>query len=184
MKYVTKLCPFADLGPDFCLVVLHCLQRLLQESMRSGCSSVYETLLMNYATLPHVEVDCRQDTAVRVRRIGTEYLATARVWAKVFATEATVGRYKDAEGQQQVLGEIYELWRMKDELEATVAWAKWLLNNGRGKEAGTVVVTGGCRLKEAERQELEKRWAGTLREGEETVDVEELTDFVPYSISE
>lgn len=135
-------------------------QLLLQESIRSGCSSnMHETLLMKYGT-EHVGA---KDAAVAVRRIAAEYLATARVWSAVFSKTGERG-FKSTEEQHRVLEEIYELWRQKDGLEATVAWAKWLLNNGRGKEAGTVVVTGERRLKEAERIELEKRWTVVLRD--------------------
>lgn len=154
-------------APDFFSLPGHCSQLLLQESMRSGCSSVHETLLINYATL-HVGAE---DAAVTVRRIAAEYLVTAEVWATVFAK--TVGMAMAAEKQHQALREIYELWRTRDGLGATVAWARWLLNNRRGKEAGTVVVTGGSRLKDAERKELEKRWMVLLKEGE-GVDSEEL----------
>jgi len=143
----------------------HCPQGLLQESMRdSSRSDIHEILLMQYATL-HVGGSDRPVVGERIRFVretAGEYLATARVWGNIFLLEAAAG--DDAAERGGVLQEVYELWRQKDVVEATVAWGRWLLMNGRGKEAMNVVVRARGSLKETERSALEKRWKVTLDE--------------------
>lgn len=121
---------------------------------------MHENLLMEYATL-HVHGRGALGERLRfVRETAREFLATARVWAKVFWFE--IENQDDQVGE--VLREVFELWCQKDAVNATVAWGKWLLGNDRGKEAMEVVVRVRCSLKETERQELEKRWQVTLDE--------------------
>ena len=125
---------------------------------------MHEILLMQYATL-HVDASSRKTVGDHcVRQIASKYLATARVWAKVFSLEVENG------DSYRLLQEIYELWGQKDEVEATVAWGKWLLIHGRGKEATAVVVKARSSLKEIERMELERRWTVVLDEGNEDID--------------
>ena len=127
----------------------------MRDSSRSG---VHETLLMQYATL-HVDGNNIKLLGERVRKMATEYLATARVWAKVFSLLV------ENSAEHKMFQEVYEMWREKDSIEATIAWGRWLLMNGRGKEATAVVVRARSCLKEPERMELEKQWAVTLDEG-------------------
>lgn len=132
---------------------------------------MHERLLMQYATL-HVEEKNRQNVGVRiqvVRRIATGYLPTARVWSKIFSLEAEKGE-DDTEGTAAFLQEVFELWRKKNGLEATVAWGRWLLRHGRGKDATAIVVRTRSWLDQTERMELEKQWTAIL---EEEVEVEE-----------
>lgn len=105
----------------------------------------------------------RQEAKARgaiMRHVAHAYLPTARVWARVFELEAETGWESDA----IVLSEVYEHWRRKDGLEATVAWGGWLLKRGKGKEAKEVVVGARSWLGEEERTELERRWAVILDE--------------------
>lgn len=108
----------------------------------------------------------------RIRKIADEYVATARVWAEVFSS-LDVGIGTD---ETKLFQEVYERWCQKDGVEATIAWARWLLMKGRGKEATEVVVSARSRLKEPEWTEIEKRWTVVLdgaKEGVVKVNVEE-----------
>jgi U3 small nucleolar RNA-associated protein 6 len=119
---------------------------------------------MQYATL-HVDANDRKTLGdYCIRNIACEYLATARVWAKVFSLEVENG------DDHRLLQQIYELWGQKDKVAATVAWGRWLLLHGRGKEATEVVVRARSSLKETERMELEKKWTVILDEVEEDGD--------------
>lgn len=62
------------------------LQQLLNESMRdSSKSDVHETLLISYTTF-HVEIDS-SNCGNYIRKVGTAYLPTAKVWETIFVTE-------------------------------------------------------------------------------------------------
>ncbi|KAF7979883.1 hypothetical protein HWV62_40667 [Athelia sp. TMB] len=133
------------------------LQQLLRESMRdSSRSDVHEMLLISYATL-HVEIDSSKSGDC-MRKIGTAYLPTARVWASVFSSEAARGDVAD----DRLLRDIFDFWRKKAGLEATIAWGRWLLKNGRGKEASRLVVGARAYLDEAACLDLEKQWTAAL----------------------
>jgi U3 small nucleolar RNA-associated protein 6 len=95
--------------------------------------------------------------------MAAEYLATGRVWGKVFSLQVENG------AEHKMFQEVFEMWRQKDTIEATVAWGRWLLMNGRGKEATEVVVRARSCLKEPEWMELEKRWMVTLDEERDKV---------------
>jgi U3 small nucleolar RNA-associated protein 6 len=112
---------------------------------------------MQYATL-HVDANNSKLLGERVRKMAANYLATARVWAKIFALLV------ENSAEHKTFQEVYEMWREKDSIEATIAWGRWLLMDGRGKEATAVVVRARSCLKESEKVELEKRWAVTLDE--------------------
>jgi len=114
---------------------------------------------MQYATL-HVDGNNMEE---RVRKMAAKYLATAKLWAKVFSLLVENG------AEHKTFQKVYEMWREKDSIEATIAWGRWLLMNGRGKEATAVVVRARSCLKESETVELEKRWAVTLDEEREGV---------------
>lgn len=142
----------------------------MQDSSRSD---VHESLLMKYATL-HVESKDRLHAKTITRKIATRYLATARVYSNLFLLQVKNGSEGvDDEGTATVLQEVFELWRKKDALEASVTWARWLFRHGRGKEAASVIIRARSWLAndETARMELEKRWTGVL-EDEEHVEVD------------
>lgn len=136
-------------------------QQLLTESMRdSSRSDVHETLLISYANL-HVEIDSTNRGSF-IRKVGTAYLPTARVWADIFTSE--VGRGPAAD--YSLLRDVFEFWRKKAGLEATIAWGRWLLTNGRGIEASRLVVSARTYLDEAACLGLEKQWTAALDHAE------------------
>jgi len=130
----------------------------------SALRAVHELILMSYVTVM-INPAARDDPASRleaVRHMGRAYLPTARVWAKVF------GLHMEGPGgtdNYQVLGEIYELWRREDGVEAATAWASWLMRGGYGKEAKDVVVRSRSWLGEDEKMKLEGRWSVILDGG-------------------
>ncbi|KAI0655912.1 U3 small nucleolar RNA-associated protein 6-domain-containing protein [Cubamyces menziesii] len=118
-----------------------------------------------------------QARLARVRKLGTAYSSTARVWAEVFRQESSFAHARsqpgsvsgcgsgpdtDAEGDARVLSAVYEFWRQTDGVEATVAWATWLLRRGRGKEAVAVVGRARSVLGETAGAEVERRWKTIL----------------------
>jgi len=132
-------------------------EQLLRESMRdSSKSDVHETLLIAYATL-HVEIDSSRRGDC-VRKIGTAYLPTAKVWATMFASEASRGEAAD----DSLLRDVFAFWREKARVEATVAWGRWLLKNGKGKEASSLVAGARALLDDAACLDLEKQWTTAL----------------------
>ncbi|KAI0690201.1 U3 small nucleolar RNA-associated protein 6-domain-containing protein [Cerioporus squamosus] len=117
----------------------------------------------------------------RVRKIGSAYAPSARVWAEVFRQEAggdsdvattastSAGgadsprsSFGDADGDERVIRAVYEFWRQTDGAEATVAWATWLLRSGRSKDAVAVVARARSVLGEAAGEAVERRWKSVL----------------------
>ncbi|TFK94570.1 hypothetical protein K466DRAFT_579822 [Polyporus arcularius HHB13444] len=115
----------------------------------------------------------------RVRKIGSAYAPSARVWAEVFRQEAggdsdvastpaggadaaNDAYFGHADGDERVLRAVYEFWRQTDGVEATVAWATWLLRSGRSKDAVGVVARARSVLGEAAGETVERRWKSVL----------------------
>jgi U3 small nucleolar RNA-associated protein 6 len=71
-----------------------------------------------------------------IRTLTTSYLPDASTYAACFALEAA--RAEDADAD--VLEAVYEAWRRRDVVRASLAWAGWLLERkGSGREAAEVV---------------------------------------------
>lgn len=114
----------------------------------------------------------------RVRRLGAVHTPSARVWAEVFRQECgwhadPPASGPDADSDARVLGAVYEFWRQSDGVEATAAWAGWLLRSGRSQEAVAVVGRARSVLGEQAGEEVERRWKAALdgpAEAEEDVE--------------
>lgn len=144
-------------------------QELLKESMCSGV--LHETLLMGYVrTLHEVRTEpgsggTSDQGLVWLHSIGhmaSAYLMTGRVWQQVFnmvKEEESWG--SSPEWKEQVLGEVYERWQRADRGEATLAWARWLLEAGKGREASAIVVGSGRMVGLG----LEKGWMEIVNQG-------------------
>lgn len=103
----------------------------------------------------------------RVSRLGAVHTPSARVWAEVFRQECgwhadPPASGLDADSDAQVLGAVYEFWRQSDGVEATAAWAGWLLRSGRSQEAVAVVGRARSVLGEQAGEEVERRWKAIL----------------------
>lgn len=132
----------------------------------SSKSEAHELLLMKYAIL-HVELKDRLNAQPVMRKIDTHYRATAKVFSNIFLLLVKNGSPGNGdEATATILEEVFELWRKKDTLEASVAWARWLFKHGKGKEAISVIVRARSWLMgdETARMELEKRWTGVLED--------------------
>jgi U3 small nucleolar RNA-associated protein 6 len=125
--------------------------------------------LISYVTVLHEAInrEISSDGANRlaarwmqeVGLIRRRYLTTGRVWQRLFEM---IGDGRWEEGQERVLGAVYEGWRKQDAVGAAVSWAGWLTGRGRGRE-GRGVVEGAMRgLCGEERAEVERRWRGAL----------------------
>ena len=99
-------------------------------------------------------VDAR---AARVRHIASAYLVTAAVWREVFAQEEAASEEAPA-CSGHIIELVYEQWRRKDGVRATVGWARWLLAHGKAKAATEVVMRTRSSLPEDEARELEHLW--------------------------
>ncbi|KAF9059793.1 U3 small nucleolar RNA-associated protein 6-domain-containing protein [Rhodocollybia butyracea] len=119
---------------------LNVYENLLNESI--GDPALYEELLLGYVTTFGSKPEA-------LRR----FLCTGKVWQKTFQMQVETG------GKEQVLREIYESWRKQDMIEATITWAEWLLNNGKGKEASELIVRSKGSVGE---KEMEARWVRVL----------------------
>ncbi|KIY65669.1 hypothetical protein CYLTODRAFT_400074 [Cylindrobasidium torrendii FP15055 ss-10] len=106
-------------------------EALLKESLRSGRLEMHEQLVLSYLASP-----AARNTDGMVRRMEA-CLASAPVWRSVFELLATQG------APEAQLRETYELWRRKDGEGAGLAWAGWLLQHGKGKEASALVSSAG-----------------------------------------
>jgi len=139
----------------------------------SSLRDIHEMLLMKYVTMTHGGVPdrenrCTSDQQGRldlVRHMASAYLPTGRVWQKVFTLEMEEREPSaDAEAKAKILGEVFEMWRRKDGVDATLAWVGWLMRNGKGREAKEVIVRARSWLGDGERTEVEKGWTGILNE--------------------
>lgn len=93
----------------------------------SSLRSIHGALVMRYVK------GSAEDDAARIRRIGDvagQYLITPEVWAGIFA----------AESSEIILEEVYRHWKRIDGAEACLAWASWLLGQGRGQAAKGVML--------------------------------------------
>jgi len=141
-------------------------ERLLKESMQDvSLRGVHEALLVRYVSVLH-EVGFEPNSGVMsdqekgwlhwIRHMAKSYLTTGRVWRQVFAR---VSEACEEEEKEKVLGEIFELWRKDEGVEATIEWGRWLLSHGRGREATEIVMKGmSCFDKEI----IEVRWREEL----------------------
>lgn len=135
--------------------------------MRDGSlRGVHERLLMSYVTVLHEVMgqEATSDQASKmsakwlheVRRIGRSYLTTGRVWQKLFSVIGETDTW--TQGKKEVLETVYEEWREKDGVEATVGWGRWLMVHGKGGEASAVVARATRVMSEDERTDVEERW--------------------------
>ncbi|KAJ3775345.1 U3 snoRNP protein [Lentinula raphanica] len=154
---------------------LRVYEDLLNES--AGEPSIYEHLLLEYVTALH-ESRCNRPTPglgsdsdqvanesakaldmqrQQLRHMQTRYVISENVWKKMFQLEETIG-----DATSTVLEEIYEQWRKTDVVEATMGWAQWLLKNGKGKEASTLIVRSKGSVGQKEQEELEREWVRVI----------------------
>ncbi|RPD63879.1 hypothetical protein L227DRAFT_572320 [Lentinus tigrinus ALCF2SS1-6] len=140
----------------------------------------------------------------RVRKIGSAYTPSARVWAEVFRQEAgdvastpasasagaaavaggadaAKSYFGDADGDERVLRAVYEFWRQSDGVESTVAWATWLLRSGRSKDAVAVVARARSVLGEAAGEVVERRWK-TVLDGPEDAGANAVAEETPSAV--
>ncbi|KAJ3727158.1 U3 small nucleolar RNA-associated protein 6-domain-containing protein [Lentinula raphanica] len=156
---------------------LRVYEDLLNES--TGEPSIYEHLLLEYVTALH-ESRCNRPGPTpglgsdsdqvanesakaldmqrqQLRHMQTRFIISEKVWKKMFQLEETIG-----DATSTVLEEIYEQWRKTDVVEATMGWAQWLLKNGKGKEASTLIVRSKGSVGQKEQEELEREWVRVI----------------------
>ncbi|KAJ4468301.1 U3 small nucleolar RNA-associated protein 6-domain-containing protein [Lentinula aciculospora] len=142
---------------------------LLNESV--GDSSLHEHLLLEYVTALHKsrskpiseiksdQVANESAKALKLQELHhmqSRFINTGIVWQKMFQLEA------EENGDATVLNEIYELWRKANVMEATMAWAGWLLRNGKGIEASALVVRSKGSVGRKEQEVMETQWVRVM----------------------
>ncbi|KAF9268817.1 hypothetical protein L218DRAFT_954258 [Marasmius fiardii PR-910] len=146
-------------------------EELLRESLGdSRLQRVHEELLMSYVSLltgrgvdPAAEEGANQNSVFMndseshaeswkrgIRYMQRMCFPSGRVWQKAFMLS------KQGFGED-LLRDIYESWRRREEVDATVEWARWLLENGKGREAMEVILRSNNR-------EVEERWGRLVEE--------------------
>ncbi|EMD33557.1 hypothetical protein CERSUDRAFT_86923 [Gelatoporia subvermispora B] len=215
-----RLPPSADLPPDRrsrCHRPASGPQTLLHTSKHipdaAAWREVHEALRLRHLRARPLAagVDAR---IAQVRKLATEFLPSARVWAAVFAREAgedadvdaeaagaesspvpeaaaavvaageesrsrggrgpshshpSSSSTGDAEADARVLALVYSYWRESPGAgsDAPLAYARWLLAHGRGKDATNTILRAQPALEASERLELERRWRAVIEGGEE-----------------
>ncbi|KAI0688035.1 U3 small nucleolar RNA-associated protein 6-domain-containing protein [Cytidiella melzeri] len=135
--------------------------KLLSESLRMqdapSFRTVHDGLLRQYASLSSHMLPASRLTFFR--DLTTSYLPDSSTFEACFHDEKALSSRESAE----VLSEIYESWRRRDAVRATLAWAGWLVENGKGKEAGDVVQRARTDVGVGERrQALDEGWRAAL----------------------
>ncbi|KAH9032469.1 U3 small nucleolar RNA-associated protein 6-domain-containing protein [Lactarius pseudohatsudake] len=153
------------------------LDALLAESMRADVAArrdVHQALLMRFVDA----LDALPSAAARrerVEHVARRCLPSAAVWARSFGVLAAADTGVDADEHEALLRDVYEYWRGAGDVEeATLAWARWLLERkGRGDEAMRVIArvhgaVGGAALAQ--------RWAAVVRQRQCDDQREEMGD--------
>lgn len=70
------------------------------------------------------------------RRVTQATLPDASTFEAAFVSETSLS---PADQSEDLLKEIYNAWRRRDVVTASLTWAQWLLRKGRGEEARGVI---------------------------------------------
>ncbi|KAH7888620.1 U3 small nucleolar RNA-associated protein 6-domain-containing protein [Phlebopus sp. FC_14] len=134
---------------------------LKQSVLDSSSRTIHETLLLRYASdviySEHTDVPRRRKL---VRQISSAYLPTKLVWQRIFTLECA----REDLADKTVLSTTYEYWRPVDGIQATLAWAGWLMDRGDGKEAVKVIGSAMAQLTTDQRSQLSQLWSSRLKD--------------------
>lgn len=127
--------------------------------------TIHDELLSRSATLLKYHVS-PTDRLAHFRRVLSSYLPDAQALQAFFQSEASLSQEA---ASPEVLKEIYQVWRRRDTIGASLAWAAWLVQRGQGKEASEVVQSSRTEVSGdgAQRQRLEDEWREVLRQMEQ-----------------
>ncbi|GAW00323.1 u3 small nucleolar rna-associated protein 6 [Lentinula edodes] len=144
---------------------------LLNESV--GDSSLQEHLLLGYVA---ALMSAKALNLQKLRHMQGRFLNTGKVWQKMFHLEA------EENGSAIVLEELYELWRTANVVEATIAWAEWLLKNGKGKEASVLIVRSKGSVGQKEQEEMETQWVRIMGAWSRTARAHGHNFYIPATV--
>lgn len=165
---------FPDLWPD----CSRRLQELLGESMRMqdapSFRTVHDSLLERCAAALKL-ISSSTARLTIFRRLSSSYLLDAASYHTLFTTE-TSRSGMDSKPSNELLKEIYHAWRRRDVVEASLAWATWLLSEGKGKEASDVVQRARVEVDGSSRQRLEDEWRHAMDESTKRPEPEASSD--------
>lgn len=122
---------------------------------------IHDSLLAQYASLMQYTTS-HKDRIAHLRRVLNAYLFDDTTYKIFFDAEA-----KSSEPSSQILEEIYHAWRRRDTLEASLAWAGWLLNQNKGREANDIIQRARSEVNGAAQSSLEDGWRGMVNKSQE-----------------
>ena len=94
------------------------------------------------------------------RRLSGSYLLDVPAFEAFFLSEASLSA---SDGSEDMLREIFRVWRRRDVAGASLAWAGWLVRRGQGSQASEVIRGARAELTGSDRQqEIEERWRGDV----------------------
>ena len=100
------------------------------------------------------------------RKLCSSTLPSAEAFRAFFISEASLS-LQDA--SEDMLKEVYQTWRRRDVVEASLQWAGWLVRKGRGREASDVINSARAEvaMRDDLRQQLEDGWLSQLKDNDE-----------------
>lgn len=172
---------FEERGHNDTVEMAHKWETILRDSLRfsEGLPGLHPPLLARYF-LSTIKTDPRSAVPV-LERISARYRPDPSFFKIAFTGLAELSADKSVE-----LEKLYTAWRAvcrssRDKADAVLAWAGWLMREGRGRDAGLAVdvVRREVREDEAALGELETGWKRLLEDmersqGESEVEGEEV----------
>ena len=119
--------------------------RLVHDSLLERCAEVLKVISSHSARLTHF------------RRLNTAYLLDADAFKVFFDAEVSRGD-DESKASGELLREIYLAWRRRDVADASLAWARWLLAQGKGREAADVIQRARVEVDGETKLKLEDGW--------------------------
>ena len=136
--------------------------------------TVHDALLARYASTLSAVVSPAARLAC-FRRVSTACLLDAAALQAFFAQEVARGG-GDEKPSVALLKEIYLAWRRRDVVDASLAWARWLLSAGDGREAGALIQRARGEADGPSRQRLEDVWRHIVEESTKRPEADMASD--------
>ena len=119
--------------------------RLVHDSLLERCAALLKLISSGTVRLSYF------------RRISSAYLLDADTLKAFFSSEAS--RSGDSgNASDELLKQIYLAWRRREIVDASLAWARWLLSENKGREAGDVIQRARVEVDGVNKQRLEDEW--------------------------
>lgn len=125
--------------------------------------TVHDGLLQHYVSTVFSSQSTAQQRLAAFRTLVASYLPDSPTFEECFRLETSLSSPSSAIDDAVLLKEIYDIWRRRDALRATLAYAGWLVSVGKGKEASDVIQRSRAEVGAGEkRQALDEGWRRAL----------------------